>query len=354
MKPLQPAYGGADDTLVTRISPAGSAFVYSTYLGGSGEDVGYAIGIDRGGNAYITGQTASADFPVTPGAFQTIFNGGCCDYPDVFVSKFNPSGSALVYSTYLGGKVSNYGFGIAVDSAGSSYVTGYTLGYFPVTPNAFQTKPSGFETPFITKFNPAGSALAYSTYLHGSSTDHGNAIAVDTAGNAYVVGETTSTDFPTMAGTFQTTYGAGAYVALVAKIYPVAVTTTTVSSSLNPSTYGQSVTFTGVVTSTLGPPPNGETVTFKGGTTVLGTGTLSGGIARFSISTLAAGARPVTAVYAGDSKFSASTSKQLRQVVNKATTATSLTSSQNAEGTRVGNCAYMQLQFSDSGTRSAK
>jgi hypothetical protein len=351
--PLQPANGGGNppnpsDAFVTKISPAGSTFVYSTYLGGSGEDIGYAIAADRVGNAYVTGRTASANFPVTPGAFQTTSNGGSNDNPDVFVSKFNPSGSALVYSTYLGGPDLNYGLGIAVDGAGSAYVTGFTVGNFPVTPNAFQTKTNRTETAFLTKFNSLGSALAYSTYLHGTNDDHGNAIAVDTGGNAYVVGQTDSTDFPTTPGTFQTTYGGGPQDAFIAKIYPIAATTTKVSSSLNPSTYGQSVTFTAGVTSALGAPPDGETITFKKGGTVLGTGTLSGGTASFSTSALTVGTKTVTAVYGGDSHFSASTSKLEFQVVNKATTTTSLTSSQNpsSSGQSVMFTAMVAPQFS--------
>jgi len=216
-----------------------------------------------------------------------------------------------------------------VDGAGSAYVTGFTLGNFPLTPNAFQTTTNRNETAFLTKFNSSGSALAYSTYLNGANADHGNAIAVDTKLNAYVVGQTDSTDFPTATGAFQTTYGGGIWDAFVSKLDPQAVTTTTLSSSLNPSTYGQSVTFTAVVSSNLGAPPNGETITFKRGAQMLGTGTLSGGKATFSTSTLDVGKRDITAIYGGDTAFAASTSKVLSQVVAKATSTTTLVSSQN-------------------------
>jgi hypothetical protein len=352
MNPLQPANGGGNypglDAFVTKISPAGSAFVYSTYLGGSGEDVAYAIATDHAGNAYVTGLTASTNFPVTPGAFQTVFNGGRRDYPDVFVTKFNPSGSALVYSTYLGGRFSNYGYGIAVDGAGSAYVTGYTYGNFPVTASAFQTKTNGYATPFVTKFNPSASALAYSTYLHGTNTDYGTGIAVDTGLNAYVVGVTNSTDFPITPGAFQTTYGGGTWDAFVTKLDPLAATTTKVSSSPNPSTYGQTVVLTATVTSSIGAPPDGEAISFMKGTTVLGTGTLSGGSASFTISTLPVATNTIKAVYGGDSNFAASTSKAVSQLVNKATTTTTLASSQNPSnvGQSVTFTASVTPQFS--------
>ena len=191
--------------------------IYSTYLGGSGWDVGYGIAVDSSGNAYVTGYTASTDFPVTPGAFQTTCNGGsdCGANEDAFVTKFNPSGSALVYSTYLGGSGSERGYGIAVDSSGNAYVTGYTTSTdFPVTPSAFQTTGGG---AFVTKFNPSG-ALVYSTYL-GSIGDGGYGVAVDSSGDAYVTGVTASTNFPTTPGAFQTTFS-GVSDAFVTKVNP--------------------------------------------------------------------------------------------------------------------------------------
>ena len=172
--------------------------VYSTYLGGSGNDWGYGIAVDSSGNAYVTGLTFSTDFP-TQNAFQRRFGGAT----DVFVTKLNSSGS-LVYSTYLGGSRPDWGYGIAVDSSGNAYVTGLTDSTdFPTTQNAFQRTFIG--DAFVTKLNPSGS-LVYSTYLGGSGMDWGRGIAVDSSGNAYVTGWTDSPDFPTQ-NAFQRRYG---------------------------------------------------------------------------------------------------------------------------------------------------
>ncbi|TMH84546.1 MAG: hypothetical protein E6H44_14885 [Betaproteobacteria bacterium] len=203
--------GGFRDAFVTKLNPTGSALVYSTYLGGSGDDYGEGIKLDAAGNAYVTGGTGSTVFPTTAGAFQRTFGGPVFGAGDVFVTKLNPTGSALVYSTYLGGSSSDAGYGIAVDAAGNAYVTGGTGSTdFPTTIGAFQTtKGGGFRDAFVTKLNPTGSALVYSTYLGGSGNDYGYGIAVDTLGNAYVTGVTFSTDFPTTPGAIQTTFGGG-------------------------------------------------------------------------------------------------------------------------------------------------
>jgi uncharacterized repeat protein (TIGR01451 family) len=188
--------------------------VYSTYLGGNGFDQGYAIVVDSSGSAYVTGRTHVADFPTTPGAFQTTFGGGDA----LFVAKLNPQGTALVYSTYINGA---YGNGIAVDSAGNAYVTGEasTLN-FPTTPGAFQTEPYGFDT-FVTKLNATGSALVYSARFGGNFDDFGRAIALDAAGNAYITGWTVclapTCTFPTV-NAFQPNYGGGYNDAFVTKI----------------------------------------------------------------------------------------------------------------------------------------
>jgi hypothetical protein len=312
--------GGGDDAFVTKLNPAGSALVYSTYLGGSGQDVGEAIAVDSAGNAYVTGGTGSTDFPVTPGAFQTK-NAG---FGDVFVTKINPAGSALVYSTYLGGSGNDdqEGGRIAVDDSGNAYVTGGTFSTnFPTTPGAIKRvcrncggKKGVGGDAFMAKFNAEGSALFYSTYLGGSGADYGYGIAVDSAGNAYVTGDTASTNFPVTPGAFQTTC-CGVFVT---KINPQASTTTTLTSSPNPSADGETVLFTATLASSAGSPPNGEIVSFIRGTKLLGTGTLSGGTATFTTSTLKVGTSRITAVYGGDSNFVGSTSKPLKQVVENA------------------------------------
>jgi hypothetical protein len=211
---FQTTLGGGLAAFVTKVDPTGSALVYSTYLGSGGTD-GNAIAVDTAGNAYITGSTASTDFPTTAGAFQTTGGGS---FNDAFVTKLNATGSGLVYSTYLGGTEPDGGFGIAVDSAGNAYVGGTTQSTdFPTTSGAFQTTLGGGLDTFMTKLNPTGSGLVYSTYLGGSDDDRGSPIAVDTFGNATVTGLTLSTDFPTTPGAFQTILGGGED-AFVAKI----------------------------------------------------------------------------------------------------------------------------------------
>ena len=187
--------------------------IYSSYLGGSGFDQGYAIAVDSLGNAYVTGKTAATDFPTTAGAVQTNYGGG-----DAFVAKLNPAGTALIYSTYLNGASGN---GIAVDSAGNAYVTGEAgPTNFPTTPGAFQTSPMGYDA-FVTKLNPAGSALVYSSRFGGNLDDFGRGIALDGAGNAYITGWTvcrsTICTFPT-ANAFQSNYAGGTNDAFVTKI----------------------------------------------------------------------------------------------------------------------------------------
>jgi hypothetical protein len=191
---LQPNSGGSDDAFVTKFNAAGDTLIYSTYLGGSRFDVGEGIAVDKSGNAYVTGQAGSDNFP-TVNALQP--NSGGRD--DAFVTKFNATGDTLIYSTYLGGRETDFGRrGIAVDEAGNAYVTGETNSDDFPTVNALQPNSGGRNDTFVTKFNTAGDTLIYSTYLGGSSDESGFDIAVDGAGNAYVTGETYSNDFPTV------------------------------------------------------------------------------------------------------------------------------------------------------------
>lgn len=220
------------DAFVTKFDSTGSMLVYSTYLGGSKADEALGIALDSSNNAYVTGFTASADFPTTLGAFQTVLGGGTCSdspCPDAFVTKLDPTGSTLVYSTYLGGDNQDAGAGIALDSSGNAYVTGDTnSSNFPKTPGAFQTSLGGgicgippdtapCADAFITKLNSTGSGVVYSTFLGGNNEDEGNAIAVDAAGNTYVTGSTSSTNFPTL-NAVQGTFGGGLADAFVTKL----------------------------------------------------------------------------------------------------------------------------------------
>jgi hypothetical protein len=191
---VQGKLNGATDAFVFKLAPAGNALAYSTYLGGRGTEQGGAIAVDPAGNTYVTGLTRSTDFPVTPGVVQTHSGGGAAD---AFVAKIDPVGNRLVYSTYLGGRGDDEGGGIAADAAGNAYVTGVTDSPdFPVH-SALQADKHGGTSAFVTKLNPSGTALAYSTYLGGSGSDSGSAIAIDQQGAAYVAVNTTSPDLPT-------------------------------------------------------------------------------------------------------------------------------------------------------------
>jgi hypothetical protein len=212
VNPFQASYGGGTDAFVTKFNSAGSGLDYSTYLGGSSVDAGNGIAVDVEGNAYVTGYTYSKNFP-TVNPYQATFGGGLYD---AFVTKLDAVGNAAFYSTYLGGSGGDDGQGIAVDTAGNAYVTGYTYSTNFPTANPYQaTFGGGNYDAFVTKFNTAGSSLLYSTYLGGSSTDIGQSIGLDAGGNAYVTGYTTSTDFSTV-NPFQPTFG-GAYDAFVTK-----------------------------------------------------------------------------------------------------------------------------------------
>jgi hypothetical protein len=215
--------GGTWDDFVTALNSQGSAMVYSTYLGGSGSErsdewhgVNIGLSTDGSGNtsAYVAGMTQSSDFPTTSGAYQVAFGGGA----DAFVTKYGPAG-AIVYSSYFGGSGGDWASGIAVDGAGSVYLTGSSNVGLPTTTGAYQPTPGGgYLDAFVTKFNPTGSGLVYSTYLGGNNRDDGYGIAVDSAGNAYVTGITQSTNFPTTSGAFQVAFGGGTDDAFVTKL----------------------------------------------------------------------------------------------------------------------------------------
>jgi len=197
---------GAEDVFVTKMNPSGTGIIFSTFLGGTFFDEGRGLAVDATGNIYVAG-TASNLFPTTAGAFDTTFNGGS----DVFVTKLNSTGSTLLYSTYIGESAIDYANDLAIDAAGNAYIvvrTSDTVVDYPTTPGAFDTTFNGFDDVAVTKLNTAGSALVYSTFLGGSNIDNGTAIAVNTAGEAYVAGSTTDdvTDLQTTLGSYDTTH----------------------------------------------------------------------------------------------------------------------------------------------------
>ena len=226
------------NAFVTKLNPSGTTALYSTYLGGTGgnstfPDFAAAVAVDSAGNAYVTGQAASSNFPVTAGAYQTTWRGGfafCCGVGDAFVTKLSPTGSSLVWSTFIGGSGFDHAFGIALDSSNNVYVAGQTQSTnFPITAGAFQTSYAGSfgcggntSNGFAAELNASGTALVWSTYLGGGGFDQANGIAVDSAGNAYVTGSSGSTNFPTTMGSYQPAHNGGncSYDAFVTKLTP--------------------------------------------------------------------------------------------------------------------------------------
>jgi uncharacterized protein (TIGR03437 family) len=230
---LQSNFGGTDpmniffslgDGFIVKLNPSGSNAIYSTYLGGSGDDCIIAIALDSSGDLYATGTTTSLDLPVTPGAFQRVFRGYvnlplniAMGFGDAFVAKLNPAGSQLSYLTYLGGSFNDGGTGIAVDSAGDAFVTGFTDSFdFFTTPDALQPKIAGdggisqflfYGDMFLTVLNPTGSALYYSSYFGGNEDERTLGLTLDGSGAVYIVGNTVSGNLPTTPNAYQNTYG---------------------------------------------------------------------------------------------------------------------------------------------------
>jgi hypothetical protein len=209
---LQAAYGGGYDIFVTKLNATGSALIYSAYLGGSGDDLGFAISVNSSGEAFITGRTDSSDFPTASPLYATYSGGisvqrGLPAY-DIFVAKLNAAGSSLEYSTYLGGSGDDVGEGIAVDSSDQAYITGYSYSSNFPTANPFYVAAPCVCGPIVAKLNATGSALLYSTYLGEGLYTSGTAIAVDSSGNAYVTGYSNMGDvFPPANGLYATNRG---------------------------------------------------------------------------------------------------------------------------------------------------
>ena len=224
--PYQNALKGPQNAFVAEIAAGGASLKYSTYLGGSGTDRANGLALDSTGNAYVVGTTSSPDFPVTAGAYQTVNRG----VSNIFISKLNPAGSGLLYSTYLGGTSLDQGNGIAVNSAGNVFVTGSTQSADFPTLNPVQSVLGISAGPlcgtapcpdaFVTQLNAAGNALVYSTFLGGSGPDFAQAIALDSTGDPYITGSTSSTNFPATAGAYSSTLTGAAGNMFVAKIDP--------------------------------------------------------------------------------------------------------------------------------------
>jgi sugar lactone lactonase YvrE len=346
---------------VAKLNSTGSSLVYSTYLGGSGNangpsgnnngDAALSIALDSTDDAYIYGLTSSQDFPVTGGVFQSVNNAFASSTgPNFFIAKVNPSGASLIYATYLGGSGpdANAGSsGLAVDSSGDVYVTGYAMGTdFPVSSNAYQSSPacalatyqsvSEYESPVISEINPSGTSLLYSTYFGGtghviestsvsslSTCDEGYGLALDSQSNVYLTGSTVSTNFPTTAGAFQTTNPANgsAFISkfLLNSNATTTATTTSLTASGNPAASGSSVTFTATVTPASGSGIPTGTVTFssdgRSGTPV----TLNGsGQASYSTSTLTVGAHTIAVSYSGDANYATSSDSLTETITGSA------------------------------------
>jgi Beta-propeller repeat/HYDIN/CFA65/VesB-like, Ig-like domain len=242
VNPLQPAIAGRSDAFVYKVSSDGSQLVYSTFIGGTAQDRGFGIAVDNAQDVYLTGDTQSTTttlpitpsnpgFPVSVGAFQGVNNGGA----DAFILEINPPGSAILFSTLLGGSANDTATSVAFDSSGNAYITGYTQSPDFPTANAVQASFGGgtcgssvCTDAFVVEVNNAGTSLVYSTYLGGSGADFGAGIAVDTDTNAYVAGSTTSPNFTPTAGAYQGTPGdsvgnGDAFVAMISHTNSAAI-----------------------------------------------------------------------------------------------------------------------------------
>lgn len=209
-------FSGDRDVYILKLSSDGKNLLYSTFVGGTGDDSANGIALDSANNAYVTGEADSTDFPTTAGALNATFRGGS---GDAFILKLNPSGNALIYSSFLGGKDLEAGNDVAIDTAGNAYVTGYTYSAnFPVTPGAYCMTYSGTYLGFVSKVNPTGNGLIYSTLIGGGKGDRLNAIVVDDSFNVYLTGTTASKNFPITHGSYSTVYNGGNGDAFVVKL----------------------------------------------------------------------------------------------------------------------------------------
>ncbi len=341
----QPSIGSqaGGHAFVAKFDPTAQALIYSTFLtasvAGNGDQAN-GITTDGAGNAYVVGSTANCSFPTTAGAYQTQASfppGTTTNCNAGFVSKLNPTGSALVWSTFLGNEATGNNNttlnAVALGSDGSVYVAGFVAGTGFTVVNPVQTQTDFNAKALIARLNPAGSALLFSTTLGstGVASDIATGIAVDPADNIYIGGQTNGFTLPVTPGAFQPTNNFarvnGTFTGFVAKIAPTITTTTTLTLVSGTVTAGQPVTFTAKVAGPAGTTaiPTG-TVTFLSGSTTLGTGTLDAtGTASYTTPSLNATTYNVTASYSGDSNFSPSVSTAQSLIVAPATATVTLT-----------------------------
>jgi Chitobiase/beta-hexosaminidase C-terminal domain/Bacterial Ig-like domain (group 3)/Beta-propeller repeat len=319
------APSGHSDMTMSKLNPTATKLLYSTYLGGTGspygDDEANALAVDSSGNVYLSGNTWEADYPVTKGAFQTTSNSVANSLASGFITKMNPEGSALVYSTYLSGSGGDRAFGLGVDNSGNAYITGSAHSTdFPVTKNAFQTSnPAAFNNGavvFLTELNPVGAALVYSTYLGGQSSfdDTGYGVALGSGGAVYLAGFTNAPDFPVTKSAYQTNFNSQqSTTGFVAEFNlgsgPAGIATaTSLATTANPAVVGTNLTFTADVIPATGTAIPTGNVVFSINEKAVATVPLNAkGWASYSTTTpLAIGQYAILASYAGSATYVAS------------------------------------------------
>ncbi|MBF8275962.1 MAG: hypothetical protein HW390_1035 [Candidatus Brocadiaceae bacterium] len=248
------SYNGSEDVFISKLNSGLTSLQASTFLGSSSSDYGKALAIDTSGNIYVMGYTASTDFPITSGVYDTTYNGGTYD---VFVANLDGGLTNLQASTYLGGANDDYGYSLAIDTSGNVYMAGYTDSTdFPVTSGSYNTSHNGGEDVFVSKLNSGLTSLQASTYLGGSGTDDGYSLTLDAGGNVYVTGQTASTGFPATNGAYDTSFNNGAYDVFVSKLDgdlsaslpPTVITGTATGITSSSATLNGTVTANGLPT----------------------------------------------------------------------------------------------------------